>query len=261
MDIAKYTGIYATSGAVKEAVVEGSLHKPYIAIVRDGNYIDWNTQDSQAPEPVYSAMPLTIRILSDRPDQYFVWGKTGWGVTAKAIRAKYNDDEPEELSGDRAMGYEVHAGDIIQFWGDNAAYGGTAGCHLLSGNCRFEIYGNLASLLSSTGFTEVDSIPNAYALARLFQGQTGLTAVSDLSIGNNILGGQLGSNFIYRLFHGCSNLNYIKIMLDGNIDSTYSNQITKGVSATGTFVKPSGATWATGVNGVPDGWTVEDADI
>lgn len=35
----------------------------------------------------------------------------------------------------------------------------------------------------------------------------------------------------------------------------------KGVASTGTFVKNSAATWdVTGVNGVPEGWTVEFAD-
>ena len=39
----RYMGIFATSGAVQEAVNNDSLHKPYIAIVQDGNYLDWNT--------------------------------------------------------------------------------------------------------------------------------------------------------------------------------------------------------------------------
>lgn len=45
MIMEKHTGIFATSGAVREAVDNSLLYKPYMAIVEDGNYIDWNTAE------------------------------------------------------------------------------------------------------------------------------------------------------------------------------------------------------------------------
>ena len=42
--------------------------------------------------------------------------------------------------------------------------------------------------------------------------------------------------------------------------TNYTGNWVDGVSATGTFVKNSAATWnVSGVNGVPSGWTVEIA--
>ena len=63
----------------------------------------------------------------------------------------------------------------------------------------------------------------------------------------------------YQMFYGCSSLNYIKMLA---IDISASNCLTNwvnGVSATGTFVKSASQTsLPTGVNGIPDGWQVEN---
>lgn len=67
------------------------------------------------------------------------------------------------------------------------------------------------------------------------------------------------------MFEGCSNLKYIKMMAtdswyNGLADEYFTGWVT-GVSPTGTFVKNSATTWETrGVNGIPEGWTVETAE-
>jgi hypothetical protein len=62
------------------------------------------------------------------------------------------------------------------------------------------------------------------------------------------------------MFQNCSKLNYIKAMFTTTPSTNYTSDWVSGVSATGTFVKNSAATWnVTGVNGVPTGWTVETA--
>ena len=65
----------------------------------------------------------------------------------------------------------------------------------------------------------------------------------------------------YHMFNGCTNLNYIKCLAT-NIPQ-FGNTTTVwvyGVAATGTFVKdPSMSGWTTDNNGIPTGWTVEDA--
>ena len=62
------------------------------------------------------------------------------------------------------------------------------------------------------------------------------------------------------MFSGCTNLNYIKCLAtDISAQQCTANWVA-GVAATGTFVKnPSMTSWATGNNGIPAGWTVEDA--
>ena len=73
------------------------------------------------------------------------------------------------------------------------------------------------------------------------------------------------ADYCYRyMFDGCTSLNYIKAMFtttpSGSSPNYYTNNWVQGVSATGTFVKNSAATWTTtGVHGVPTGWTVETA--
>ena len=60
------------------------------------------------------------------------------------------------------------------------------------------------------------------------------------------------------MFEGCTNLNYIKAMFLTTPSSSYTNNWTKNVSSTGTFVKNKSASWnVTGVNGIPKNWTVE----
>ena len=62
------------------------------------------------------------------------------------------------------------------------------------------------------------------------------------------------------MFRGCTNLNYIKCLAT-NISANGTLDWVNGVSATGTFVKPASTDWSskTGTNGIPNGWTVQDA--
>ena len=62
------------------------------------------------------------------------------------------------------------------------------------------------------------------------------------------------------MFQNCSNLNYIKAMFTTTPTSTYTSSWVSGVSASGTFVKNSAAQWnVSGINGIPNGWTVQTA--
>ena len=63
-----------------------------------------------------------------------------------------------------------------------------------------------------------------------------------------------------NMFNGCTNLNYIKCLATNKTTSEYTNYWVYGVAATGTFVKDTNMSdWTTGVNGIPEGWTVENA--
>jgi hypothetical protein len=63
------------------------------------------------------------------------------------------------------------------------------------------------------------------------------------------------------MFNGCTNLNYIKAMFTTAPSSSYLSNWVSGVSASGTFVKNSAATWENtfGPSAIPTGWTVETA--
>ena len=62
------------------------------------------------------------------------------------------------------------------------------------------------------------------------------------------------------MFNDCTSLNYIKCLADqSNFGSNSFEGWTNNVAAVGTFVKKSGATWTTGTDGIPSGWTVLEA--
>lgn len=63
----------------------------------------------------------------------------------------------------------------------------------------------------------------------------------------------------YTMFDGCSSLNYIKCLAT-DIKSDATSSWVRRVSSTGTFTKdPNMSSWKTGVDGIPNGWTVIDA--
>ena len=71
----------------------------------------------------------------------------------------------------------------------------------------------------------------------------------------------LANECYYGMFSGCSSLNYIKCLATNISAAACTTDWVNGVSATGTFVKPASTDWSskTGSNGIPSGWTVQDA--
>ena len=66
----------------------------------------------------------------------------------------------------------------------------------------------------------------------------------------------LVANCYNEMFFGCTSLNYIKCLATKNLNSGYSTKWVYNVASEGTFIKASGASWPSGVNGIPSGWTV-----
>ena len=66
----------------------------------------------------------------------------------------------------------------------------------------------------------------------------------------------------YEMFSGCTNLNYIKCLATDISASRCTNGWVQGVASTGTFVRnPNMSSWTTGINGIPEGWTIVDVDV
>ena len=62
------------------------------------------------------------------------------------------------------------------------------------------------------------------------------------------------------MFGGCTSLNYIKCLATDISASRCTFNWVDGVSSSGTFVKASSMTgWTTGINGIPDNWTITNA--
>ena len=87
----------------------------------------------------------------------------------------------------------------------------------------------------------------------MFSGCTSLTTSPELPAATLI------SGCYQSMFTGCTSLNSVKCLATTIPTNTTKNWLS-GVSATGTFTKdPNMSSWTTGVNGIPDGWTVVDA--
>ena len=70
----------------------------------------------------------------------------------------------------------------------------------------------------------------------------------------------LKSSCYSTMFAGCTSLNYIKCLATDISAYNCTFGWVNDVASTGTFVKnPNMSSWTTGVDGIPSGWTVQDA--
>lgn len=108
-----------------------------------------------------------------------------------------------------------------------------------------------------TSLTEAPELPAEelanYCYNGMFRACTGLTTSPVLSANTLVNGCYNG------MFWECSSLNSINCRAHNGISDSNSTNWVNGVAATGTFTKHGRAfDWSTGVNGIPDGWTVVD---
>jgi hypothetical protein len=69
----------------------------------------------------------------------------------------------------------------------------------------------------------------------------------------------LAENCYNQMFFGCTGLNSITCLATDISAENCTYDWVEGVSSTGTFAKAAGVTWPTGVDGIPENWTVVDA--
>lgn len=179
----------------------------------------------------------------------------------------------------------VNNGDKVLLKGQNERYYPTTGITTNSGcfinpSKSFNVYGNIMSLVSGDTFTSATSVSSYafryffvysrvadasnlvlpattlanYCYASMFSGCTSLTTAPELPATTLV-------DFCYHsMFNGCTSLNYIKCLATDKSANWCTSTWLSGVAATGTFVKASSMSgWSTGINGIPDGWTVQDA--
>ena len=109
-----------------------------------------------------------------------------------------------------------------------------------------------------TSLTTAPSLPATtladYCYDSMFRNCSSLTRATELPATTL-------KNYCYeRMFNGCTSLNYIKCLATNISASNCTYFWAEGVASTGTFVKASSmASWPTGTNGIPTGWTVQDA--
>ena len=297
--------------------------------VKNQSMNNWTTGDSGIPTnwtvqnyPDYTEIPLTFEIVS---------GGT-FAIGRSQSDLEYSVDEgttwitpnPNEFS------INVNAGDKILLRGNiTTTYNDF---NWQQNTSVFKVYGNIMSIIDSTGYTTATTVPNSafkqmfafisnnivsaenlvipvvsqnccqsmfsycYKLTtaptlpattlpygcytQMFSNCTGLTSAPELPA--TTLAGRcyymmfanckslttapelpattLESDCYRFMFQGCTNIIYIKCLATDISAYDCTTNWVNGVSATGTFVKDANMTsWSTGVNGIPSGWTVQDA--
>ena len=88
----------------------------------------------------------------------------------------------------------------------------------------------------------------------MFKGCKSLTTAPELPVRT------LAEGCYDSMFYSCSSLNYIKCLATNISASNCLSNWVLGVASTGTFVKAASMTsWTRDTNGIPSGWTVQDA--
>lgn len=292
-----------TSGFSTLDIVSAYVGTEIVGRLYMGDELVWGGE----PGPDYSKMPLTFNIISG--------GTISWRATStaytKEIQYSINDGPWVSITSTTAGApISLNTGDIVKFQGDGAiSTGRNTTNRFRDSTIVFEVYGNIMSLIDSTGYTTATTAAD-HSFRELFALQTGLTSAEHLvlqatTIGTNVYKGMfqgctsltqapelpattlaqscymgmfygctslttapvLPATILARecyssMFEGCTNLNYIKCLATDISAYNCTSNWVYGVASNGTFVKNANmSSWRIGAYGIPDGWTIIDAEI
>ena len=117
--------------------------------------------------------------------------------------------------------------------------------------CYVGMFQNCKSLTTAPELPATTLAERCYSY--MFDGCTSLTRAPELPVAT------LANNCYQGMFQNCTSLNYIKCLATDISATDCTWNWVGGVASTGTFVKnPDMASWTTGDNGIPEGWTVID---
>lgn len=147
----------------------------------DGIPFNWTVQEVT---PVFSAMPLTFKILSGGNLNFYINQVASNGVSYRVNNGSWSQNS-------QYIEIQVSAGDVVEFKGVNPGYATESGnsASFFSGDASYNVYGNIASLLYGDNFVEVlefggDDLTQlqhtAYTFAGLFRNADGLISVEHL---------------------------------------------------------------------------------
>ena len=117
--------------------------------------------------------------------------------------------------------------------------------------CYYYMFYGCTSLTTAPALPATTLTNNCYA--GMFYGCSSLTTAPVLPATT------LATYCYIVMFAGCTSLNYIKCLATDISATDCTTNWLDGVSSSGTFVKNASTTWPTGANGIPSGWTVQNA--
>ena len=124
----------------------------------------------------------------------------------------------------------------------------------LAQSCYDSMFQGCTSLTAAPAILPATTLAsNCYS--SMFYGCTSLTQAPELPATT------LASNCYSGMFNGCTRLNYIKCLATNISAIGCTSYWVRNVASTGTFVKHPDVNWTSGVNGIPSGWAVKDAEV
>ena len=123
----------------------------------------------------------------------------------------------------------------------------------LAHSCYINMFMNCTSLTTAPTILPATTLTNSCYQA-MFSGCSSLVAAPELPATI------LADNCYNSMFSSCNKLNYVKMLATDISANLCLNAWMGGVSSTGTFVKhPNMTSLPSGLSGIPNGWTVQDA--
>lgn len=226
-------------------------------LCRDGNIVNKAYRSGELiyqrsfNTPIYSKEYTTFNIVSG--------GNIYWrAYSNEAVRTIYiskNGGEWTEITSTTGTGLAiaVESGDVLRVKGYNTNYcEGANGESRFGATASFEVCGNILSLIYGDDFVGKDEVPSGHTFCYMFYECSTLLSIENLALPIK----QLPVSCYTSMFHGCSNINYVKCLATDISKLSSTAGWLDGVSPNGTFVKAYGVEWDTGGSGIPSGWTV-----
>ena len=167
-------------------------HEPWVGLTEELSATSYNRR---GPVP-YEEKPLTFKILTGGTIIWYCERSSEETIErdSREIQYRINDGVWTKIrshySSYSAPKIEVVAGDVVEFKGDNRNYADTEAyaVHMseyyrnsFSGStAKFEVEGNIMSLIDSTGYWGLKSFTSSHVFINLFSNCTGLTSARNL---------------------------------------------------------------------------------
>lgn len=284
----KYLKKFETETAYNTFKTSQDYITPNVSLVTDDNVVYYNpyvepphdySQDYFTFE-VLEAGTITFTCVPDQEDdydyerynvtiQYSLDNGSTWTSLTTTL-------EPQTLGGNLSVG------DKVLVKGNNAVYGNdTVNANVFRGTAKTKVYGNIMSLIYGDNFKNQTTLPNYWGFAELFFMYTNLISAENLilpaTLGDysymymfygctslttapELPATTLSYYCYYFMFYGCTSLNSITCLATNISAGDCTTNWVNGVASSGTFTKAASMTsWTTGSNGIPSGWTTQDA--
>ena len=182
----KYIHLFETENDFNAAYNGTAYTEPWVSYTKQDENVDYNKD--------MRTIPFTIESLGS--------GNITWALGDKTVQ--YSKNGGEWTTMDSGTSIPVSNGDKVQFKGDNDRYAyngpGFYVC-TISSTARFNVSGNIMSLIDSQGFENASTLID-WAFYGLFSGSTTITSAENLLLPATTI----GKGVYEYMFGGCANL-------------------------------------------------------